>query len=178
MAQLDAVQEKEWLLLARGGDVEAFAPLVAAHQRVVYRIALRITGNPQEAEDVAQEAFVRAFERLDRFDPARPFAPWLYRIVHNLALNRVRRDRTPAVLGDWLEDERGTGPEAAAIAAETLERLRQAIAGLPENYRRVIVLRHFEGLSYQQMCAALGVPLSDVKSWLFRARRALQKSMG
>ena len=177
MAQMDAAQESELVRMARAGSVEALTRLVEAHQQVVYRIALRIVGNRQEAEDVAQEAFVKAFQALERFDPRRPFAPWLYRIARNAALNWRQRARPQLALADWLEDTAGSGPEAAAIAAETLDQLRQAIAALPENHRRALLLRHFQGLSYQQIGETLGVPLSDVKSWLFRARQALQRSL-
>lgn len=125
---------------------------------------------------MAQEAFVRAYQALDHFDSERPFAPWLYRIATNTALNWIKRRRPEVALdeGAPLADTTPS-PEAQAIAAETSARLRAAIAALPLNYRAAIELRHFQGLSYQEMSAALGAPLSDVKSWLFRARRRLRK---
>lgn len=175
MMQQDEAQEREWVRQAQGGDVDAFSRLVAAHQPVVYRIAMRIVGNRQEAEDVAQDVFIKAYNALDRFEPARPFAPWLYRIARNTALTWVKQRPPQVLLGDWVEDVAGPGPEAQAVTGEALERLRQALASLPENYRRAIELRHLQGLSYQEMSAALGVPLSDVKSWLFRGRERLRR---
>lgn len=179
MTRLDEATERELVRLARRGDTAAFDQLVVHHQRVVFNIAYRMTGNRQEAEDVAQETFVKAYQALDRFDPQRPFAPWLYRIATNTALNWIKRRRPEMELSEGvpLTDPAAPGPEAQAIAADTSARLRAAIATLPPNYRAAIELRHFQGLSYQEMSESLGVPLSDVKSWLFRARRRLRKML-
>ena len=179
MTRLNEATERELVRLARRGDTAAFDQLVVHHQRVVFNIAYRMTGNRQEAEDVAQETFVKAYQALDRFDPQRPFAPWLYRIATNTALNWIKRRRPEMELseGVLLTDPSAPGPEAQAIAADTSARLRAAIATLPPNYRAAIELRHFQGLSYQEMSESLGVPLSDVKSWLFRARRRLRKML-
>ncbi|MCP4538162.1 MAG: sigma-70 family RNA polymerase sigma factor [Chloroflexi bacterium] len=168
--------ERTHIRLARQGDADAYGQLVTRHQQAVFNIAYRITGNRQEAEDVAQESFVKAYRALGRFDTERPFAPWLYRIATNTALNWVKRRRPEVTLDEEtpLADP-SPGPEAQAIAADTSARLRAAIAALPPNYRVVIELRHFQGLSYQEMSDALNVPVSDVKSWLFRARCKLKK---
>jgi len=178
MTQQNEAQEREWIRRARNGDADAFAQLVTVHQRAVYRVAMRIVGNRQEAEDVAQEVFLKAYEALDRFDLARPLAPWLYRIARNTSLTWIKQRPPHFTLGDWVQDESGPGPEAQAVTKERLEQLRQALAALPEHYRRAIELRHFQGLSYKEIGDALGVPLSDVKSWLFRARRRLRASVG
>jgi RNA polymerase sigma-70 factor (ECF subfamily) len=178
MARLDEAAERELIRLAQRGDTEAFGRLVTRHQQTVFNIAYRLTGNRQEAEDVAQEAFIRAYRALDRFDPQRPFAPWLYRIATNTALNWLKRRRPEVALdGEMLLADTSPGPEAQAIAADTSAQLRAAIAALPPNHRAVIELRHFQGLSYREMSEALGVPLSDVKSWLFRARRRLRRML-
>jgi RNA polymerase sigma-70 factor (ECF subfamily) len=164
---------------AQQGDTAAFGRLVERHQAVVFRIAYRLLRNRQEAEDVAQEAFVKAYQSLDRFDIERPLAPWLYRIARNTALNWLKRTRPEvSLIEEALPAGAIPGPEEQVLAAEhrveTRARLRKAITALQPNYRRAIELRHFEGLSYRQMSEALGVPLSDVKSWLFRARRKLR----
>jgi RNA polymerase sigma-70 factor (ECF subfamily) len=168
--------ESELIQIAQRGDADAFGRLVVRYQQAVFNIAYRMTGNRQEAEDVAQEAFIKSYQALDRFDPTRPFAPWLYRITTNTALNWIKR-RRPEVNMDEETTRSKTMPsiEAQTIAAETSDRLRTAIATLAPNYRAVIELRHFQGLSYQEMSEALNVPLSDVKSWLFRARRRLRE---
>ena len=172
------VGERELIRLAQQGDAEAFGQLVLQHQRAVFNIAYRMVGNRQEAEDVAQEAFVKTYQALDRFDRERPFTPWLYRITTNTALNWIKRRRPEVELEEeTLQVTATPNPEAQTIAAESSERLRAAIATLPPNYRAAIELRHFQGLAYQEMSAVLGVPLSDVKSWLFRARRRLREAL-
>jgi RNA polymerase sigma-70 factor (ECF subfamily) len=167
---------QELVQQAQHGDADAFGQLVTYYQRTVYNIAYRLTGNRQEAEDVAQEAFVKTYQALDRFDAQRPFEPWLYRITTNTALNWIKRRRPESELEEEIPPDSTTpNPEAQAITAETTDRLRAAISNLPPDYRVVIELRHFQGLSYREMSEALDVPLSDVKSWLFRARRKLRK---
>ena len=105
-------------------------------------------------------------------------APWLYRITTNTALNWIKRRRPEAALEEeTLHVGTTASPETQTIAAEASELLRAAVATLPPNYRVAIELRHFQGLSYQEMSEALGVPLSDVKSWLFRARRRLREAL-
>ncbi len=174
--ETDKTVEREQIRLARQGDADAYGRLVTRHQQTVFNIAYRVTGNRQEAEDVAQETFVKAYRALNRFDTERPFAPWLYRIATNTALNWIKRRRPEAELDkETALADPSPGPEAQAIAADTSARLRAAIAALPPNYRAAIELRHFQDLSYQEMSDALDVPISDVKSWLFRARRKLKK---
>jgi RNA polymerase sigma-70 factor (ECF subfamily) len=178
MANPEAAGERELIRLAQQGDTEAFSQLVVQHQRAVFNIAYRMVGNHQEAEDVAQESFAKAYQALARFDQERPFAPWLYRITTNTALNWIKRHRPEAELEEeTLQGSTADSPEARAIAAETSERLRAAVATLPPNYRAAIELRHFQGLSYQEMSEVLDAPLSDVKSWLFRARRRLREAL-
>ena len=176
MVNLERAGERELIRLAQQGDTEAFGQLVVQHQRAVFNIAYRMVGNHQEAEDVAQESFVKAYQALARFDRERPFAPWLYRITTNTALNWIKRRRPEAELEEeTLHGSAADSPEVQAIAAEASERLRAAVATLPPNYRAAIELRHFQGLSYQEMSEVLDAPLSDVKSWLFRARRRLRE---
>jgi RNA polymerase sigma-70 factor (ECF subfamily) len=176
MEHQDKAAERELVRLAQRGDADAFGQLVTRHQQAVFNVTYRLTGNRQEAEDVAQQAFVRAYRALNRFDEERPLGPWLYRIAANTALNWIKRRRPEAALvQEELLPDPAPGPEAQLIAAEQSARLRAAIAALPPHYRVAIELRHFQGLSYQEMSAALDAPLSDVKSWLFRARRRLQR---
>ncbi|MFL7792501.1 MAG: RNA polymerase sigma factor [Anaerolineae bacterium] len=176
MTSPEETGESELIRIAQQGDADAFGQLVVRYQQAVFNIAYRMTGSRQEAEDVAQEAFIKSYRALDRFDPTRPFAPWLYRITTNIALNWIKR-RRPEVNMDEEITRSDTTPsvEAQTIAAETSDRLRAAIATLTPNYRAVIELRHFQGLSYQEMSEVLNVPISDVKSWLFRARRRLRE---
>lgn len=178
MARPDEAVQRELIRRAQHGNTDAFGQLVMQYQQAVYNIAYRLTGNRQEAEDVAQESFVKTYQALDRFDAQRPFAPWLYRIATNTALNWIKRRRPESELDEEFSAHGTTpNPEAQAITAETTDRLRAAVADLPPNYRAVIELRHFQGLSYREMSEVLDAPLSDVKSWLFRARRRLRRAL-
>ena len=166
---------------ARGGDPEAFGELVRRYQTSVYNVCYRLLNERRAAEDLAQEAFIRAYQRLDSFDLERPFGPWMRRVAANLGLNQLARPSWPSVS---LDDERDE-PAAPATAepavihdqAEAAEALRAAIAQLPPHYRAVIELRHFQEMSYAEMAAALRLPLSDVKSHLFRARKLLADAL-
>jgi RNA polymerase sigma-70 factor (ECF subfamily) len=176
MTRPDEAAHRELIRRAQHGDTDAFGQLVTHYQQAVYNIAYRLTGNRQEAEDVAQEAFVKTYLALDRFDTQRPFAPWLYRIATNTALNRLKRRRPESEFNEEISpDNTAPNPEAQIITAEATDRLRAAIVDLPPNYRAAIELRHFQGLSYREMSETLDTPLSDVKSWLFRARRRLRE---
>lgn len=157
------------------GDVEAFAPLVERYQRVLFSVARRMLSNDEDARDVTQNTFLKAYVALRSYDPERKFFSWLYRIAVNESLNmrRNRRDVGPlppevAVAGGQME---------AVEASERTRRIREALNRLPEDYREVIVLRHFADLSYQEISDATGVPESTVKSRLFSGRRRLGELM-
>lgn len=166
----------------QAGDTEAFGVLVETYQKGVYNLCYRLTHNPEEARDLAQEAFLRAYRSLDRFDPGRPFGPWIYRIAANLCHDRRRRER-PLVyvdgqVGDGWELELSVdqaGPEELVIEEEEHATISRAIARLPAVYRQVITLYHVNGLSYQEIVEATGWPLSIVKNRLFRARKTLRE---
>ena len=184
----------EQLLLqqARQGDetsAAAFGELVRSYQTAVLNTAYRLLGRRVEAEEAAQEAFLRAYRALDRFDVKRPFAPWIKRITVNLCLNwlesakvkpqilaaEMSRDDRPVDMDDWAQS--APSPEQALVREEQSVQLRQAILALPPHYRAAIELRHFQELSYEDMAEALERPLSSVKSDLFRARKLLAEKM-
>ena len=165
--------ERDLAQRAARGDLEAFGELVRCHQAGVFNVAYRLLGERRDAEDAAQEAFIQAYRAIRSFDPERPPGPWLRKIAANVCLNRLER-REPALLED--EDEppaREPGPESRVIERETGRRVRAALLSLPPRYRAAIELRHYQELSYAEMAEALGRPLSDVKSDLFRARKLL-----
>jgi RNA polymerase sigma-70 factor (ECF subfamily) len=154
------------------GDTGAFEPLVARYQRALFTVALRLTGNREDARDATQNAFVRAFERLDTFDPARRFFSWLYRIAVNESLNlrRTQRAHEPIEMSPALEAASTADPvERAELGA----RVQAALLQLPFEQREVIVLRHFAELSYEEIGDALSLPEKTVKSRLFAARQRL-----
>lgn len=159
------------------GDSDAYGELVRRHQKGVYNAAYRLVGNKQDALDLAQEAFLRAYKALATYDPARPFAPWIHTIVTNLALNLLRQRRPHASLEDdetLAADERAQ-PERALASRERQDALRRALLKLPPRQRAVIELRHFQDLSYDEIAQALGISVSDVKSELYRGRQRLRE---
>lgn len=175
MDALDRLGEAELVAEARRGNRDAFGELVRRHQTLAYNTALRVVGNRADALDVTQDAFVRAYDALASFDNARPFAPWLSAIVTNLALNVAQRKRPAMELQDNLTAPRRSDPAQRALEAEQQARVRAALLQLPPAWRAVIELRHFQDMSYDEIAAALDLPLSDVKSHLFRARQKLKQ---
>jgi RNA polymerase sigma-70 factor, ECF subfamily len=157
------------------GDTEAFSTIVERYQRVLFTVALRFLGDRDAAADAAQNAFVRAYERLDTFDPARRFFSWMYRIVINECLNAKRGARPSEPIPETLAA--GADPFELFEAAERRRRVQGAILALPTEYREVIVLRHFAGLSYDETADALGVASSVVKSRLYTARQRLSQML-
>ena len=160
---------------AAQGDQEAFAEIVRTHQQAVYNVAYRMLGNVRDAEDAAQDAFLRAFQFFDKFDLERPLAPWLKRIAANVCINRMQAKKPTASLDDDLPPppDPHPGPEAQTSDRQRADRIRAEIMGLPPRYRTVIELRHFHDMRYEQIARQLNCPLSDVKSDLFRARKLL-----
>ncbi len=156
---------------------EAFSQLVVRYQHRLYGLAYRMTGSASDAHDLAQEAFIRAFRRLETFQSGRRFAPWMYRIAVNLCLD-YRQDRhVTTSLSDIDVPVQEPSPEAQAMQHEVQKQVQRAIMALPPKYRAVIVLRHMEDLSYEEIAAALDLPVNTVRTHLFRAREALRKAL-
>jgi RNA polymerase sigma-70 factor (ECF subfamily) len=153
------------------GDASAFEVLVARYERVLFRVAVRMLGNGDDARDATQAAFVKAFQRLDSFDPRFRFFSWIYRILLNECLN-ARRDRRPS---EGLAPDLAVGgsPTDGLEAADRRRVIQQALLVLPIEYRQVIVLRHFGELNYDDIGETLGIPVSTVKSRLYTARQRL-----
>ncbi len=165
------------VLRTQGGDFEAYGELVGRYQTSVFNVCYRLLGERREAEDLAQETFIRAHTRLRTYDHERPFGPWIRRVATNMCLNHLQSDwRTVQPLDeehDLPAPTRALDPAAALDQKASQRRIRQAIASLPPHYRAVIELRHFQELSYEEMAEVLSLPLSDIKSHLFRSRRLL-----
>ena len=161
---------------ARQGDLRAFEEIVRLSQRRVYGVALRIV----RAHDVAQEAFVRAWRSLDRFELGRPFGPWVCRIAANLAVNHVRspRAREEGLPEGHLETPSADpGPLAVVLDGEARRVLDEAVAGLSPEQRAVFVLRAVEEMSYDEIARALDISPGTVMSRLFRARERLARAL-
>jgi RNA polymerase sigma-70 factor (ECF subfamily) len=176
--------ETQLIQKARRGDSEAFAALVALHERFVYNLALRTLGNADDAADMAQEAFVRAWLALPTFRHDSLFRTWLYRIVLNLCINRMPRLRRE--LNDLTQDEMADIPEPAAFGPDPLTSLElqeqraflhREIDRLPEQYRLLVSLRYQHELSYDEIANLLGLPVGTVKTGLFRAKARLREAL-
>ncbi len=172
---MNASPDCDLVLRARRGEAEAFGELVRRYQTAVFNVCYRLMGERREAEDMAQEAFMRAYARLATFDVERPFGPWVRRVAANVCLNRLPAlpVAQPEVDAEREPDEPGRRPEALLEERQRQQVLRAALLALPPHYRAVIELRHYQELSYDEIAEALQLPLSDVKSHLFRARKLL-----
>jgi RNA polymerase sigma-70 factor (ECF subfamily) len=176
---MDEASDRLLVQRTRGGDVNAFGDLVRRYQASVFSVCYRLLGDSAEAEDLAQEAFLRAFRRLGTYDDGRPFGPWMRRVAANLCLNALQR-RGPAAAelddeADEVADDPQETPELAGDRAELAQRVRAGLLRLPDHYRAVIELRHYQDMSYDEMAAALGIGVGDVRTRLFRARRMMAK---
>jgi RNA polymerase sigma-70 factor (ECF subfamily) len=176
----DSTDERAMWRVHTQSDERAFAELVARWEEPIQRLCTRMTGDPHCGEDLAQETFVRVFARRKEYQPTARFSTWLWRIALNLSYDELRRRRRRE---QWTLDESGAetlaGLEAAAdpeaapdnslIAHEHGELVRRALARLPEAYRTVLVLRHYEGLKFREIAAVLELPEGTIKSRLAEA---------
>jgi RNA polymerase sigma-70 factor, ECF subfamily len=163
---------------AQEGYIDAYELLIQRHSAMAYRVALRLTGDHHDAQDVAQEALIAAWQNLARFRAGSSFSTWLYQIVTRRALNKISRGRTASSL-ELVPDIADTSEEPAEQAERNLaiDAITDALLALPFPQRVVIVLHHFEGLSYAEIAAVTGSTEPAVRSHLFRARRALGKTL-
>lgn len=178
---MDSGRERQLVTKARKGETEAFALLVQEHAPFVFNLALRLLQDPHEAEDLSQEAFLRAWQALPRFRAEARFTTWLYRIVTNLCYNRLPQLKAEFAALDLdvevtIPDERQQANTALMTNALRVH-LQQAIAELPDSYRLLITLRHLQGMSYAEIAQATDLPLGTVKTGIFRARRQLQEEL-
>ena len=156
----------------RGGDRDGFATLVARYERPVFNLAFRMLGDREDARDVAQSAFLKVLENLDRFDPRFKFFSWLYRIAMNEALDLIGRRGRQTELTDVHASDDDLLRDATA--ADLGARVRGALVGLTPEHRAVLVLRHYQELSYEQIGQVLELPDATVKSRLYEARERLR----
>jgi len=165
-------QESAWVRACLAGERDAFRPLVERHHGGVLRVAARILGDRIEAQDVAQESFLKAYSALHRYDLERPFVTWLYRIAVNTCLDRRRRRRDVAMPD--LEPADGAASADSSLAQhERQVALQRALARLPDDYRTILVLKDIEGLDYESIALILGGSLPALKIRVVRARSKL-----
>jgi RNA polymerase sigma-70 factor (ECF subfamily) len=179
--------DAELVARALDGSQEAFRELVERFERPVWSLVARMVQDPGTAEDLAQEVFVKAFRRLDSYDPGRKFASWLFKIAHNTTIDYLRRGGAETVPLETDEERGGNllavlaapgeSPLAAAERHDLARALERAIALLRPEYREAVILFYVEGASYQEICDATGLPLGTVKTNLHRARKELAQAM-
>lgn len=161
------------------GDKQCFGELVARYKNLVYSIILRMTNDSEEANDLAQDVFIKIYKNLDKYYPEYKFSTWVIRITTNHVIDFRRKKRQETVPIEDVEHELGAGrsPEAIAIANEETAKLRAVVSDLPDMYKIPIVLYHQQGLSYQEIADVTQEPLSKVKNRIFRGRRMLKDSL-
>lgn len=174
--------DEQLVTLVLNGHTESFQILVERYQKQVFSLAYRLCGDYDEAQDLAQESFLRIYQELPRFDLSRRFFPWMYRVAHNACVNQLQRrprDISPIDENFDLSDENDPSarPDQAYDRLEQAGTVREAIASLPENYRLPLVLKYLRNMSYQEIADQLDLPVSTIETRLFRGRNLLKKAL-
>jgi RNA polymerase sigma-70 factor (ECF subfamily) len=177
---LDLNEESIWLEQARQGDKVAFGKLIEAYQGPVYNLAYRMLSNSGEAEEAAQEAFIRAFTRLESYNPAHKFSTWLLSITSNYCIDQLRKRRAlllsidePLPPHPALSADQEKRPESQLIMNEQQAMVQSLLEELAPDYRQAVVLRYWHELSYEEIAEMMDTTVSAIKSRLFRARKQL-----
>lgn len=168
-------EDGELVAMSLRGHPEAFATLVERYDRAVYHLSYRMLHHVEDARDVTQEAFFKAFRSLRTFKPGAKFSTWIFAIAYHACCDRLGRRKRDA--NDELPDrpDPSQGPEQQVIALDEAARLRRAIDALPEKYRVVVTLFHLQGQQYEEIANVLGLPMGTVKTHLFRAKEQLRR---
>ncbi len=173
-------EESIWVEQAREGDQRAFGKLVQAYQKPVFNLTYRMLGNAQEAEDAAQETFLRAFSSLRQYQPEHKFSTWLFAIANHHCIDRLRKRRVTFVSiedNPVLENMTGDAPmpERQALLGEQSVEMQRLLAAIEPDYRLPLILRYWEEYSYEEIAETMEITVAAVKSRLFRARQQVAK---
>jgi len=176
---ISQANEIELVTRAQSGDRNAFSELVRTHAQGVLNVIYRMCGDMQIAEDAAQETFIQAWLRLQSYRPHASLRNWLYRIAVNTAIDMLRKEKRilPSAIEDLNLTDSGPGPETLVANSERTEMVQEAILALPDASRAVLVLREFEGLSYQEIAESIDIPVGTVMSRLNYARKLLREKL-
>jgi len=173
-------EEQVWLERAREGDKAAFGKIIEAYQGPVFNLAYRMLNNAGEAEEAAQEAFIRAYTRLDSYNPAHKFSTWLLSITSNYCIDQIRKRRAlllsidePLAPHPALMSDKERGPEPQMVQSEREIMVQNLLQELAPDYREAVVYRYWYEMSYEEIAEAMGTTVSAIKSRLFRARKQL-----
>jgi RNA polymerase sigma-70 factor, ECF subfamily len=171
------LSDNELVERTRAGDVRSYEELVRRYERLVGRVIYPYAGRDTAVEDLVQETFLRAYDRLDTFNPEYRFKTWLLAIANNLGIDTLRRRRDVVEFNPELHAPLTRGPESAAVETERARSVQDAVMALPEAYSVPLVLRYSEGLTYAEIAEILGITVSALKSRLFRARNMLAERL-
>src|ERR671912_272545 len=173
-AELD---DKELVARTKGGDLRSYEELVGRYERLVGRVVYPYARREISVEDLVQETFLRAYDRLETFNPDYRFKTWLLAIANNLGVDTLRRRRETVEFNPETHAGAGRGPEAEALDADRSRSVQDAVATLPETYGVPLILRYSEGLSYAEIAEVLDISIPAVKSRLFRARNMMSERL-
>ncbi len=162
---------------ARAGSAAAFGELVDRYRAPIVRLAYRLTRDADEANDIAQDAFLRAYRRIGEFRPDRPFSRWLFVIARNASLDSIRRRRRLALLDGGEPRPLEPGPEEIALRTDQATRVHAALEALPQKYRSVLELYYVSELRYREIALELDIPIGTVKTYISRAKRRLRDEL-
>ncbi|MBR2383612.1 MAG: sigma-70 family RNA polymerase sigma factor [Anaerotignum sp.] len=183
------LKERELIRRAKQGDMLAFEELILKHEKIVYNVALRMMNHSEDAKDISQEVFLKAYRSLGNFDERSQFSTWLYRITHNTCIDemRKRKGKQSYSLEEELENEEGSmqrqiadegdTPEESLLREEQKSEILQALDTLSEEHKAAVILRDVKGLSYEEIAEILELSLGTVKSRISRARNQLKKEI-
>jgi RNA polymerase sigma-70 factor, ECF subfamily len=174
---LATLTDQDLIASALHGDRQAYGEMVCRYRDGVVNVVYRMCGDPELAEEAAQEAFIRAWQHLYSYKPQFSFRSWVYRIAVNVALDALRREPDTTGMDNLVLRSPCAGPEETLEDQERLEQVRRAVLALPPACRAVIILREFEGLSYQEISQALDIPMGTVMSRLNYGRKQLRQAL-
>ena len=181
LTAFEKMTDYELVLACIEGDKSAFGELLSRYKNLVYSVALRMVSDKDEADDLAQEIFIKLYRNLEKYSPEYRFSTWTMKIATNHVIDHRRKKRQDSVsldeVGDTLAADERLSPETAYISKEQTEMLRGLIDDLPEMYKVPIVLYHQQGLSYTEISEITGEPLSKVKNRIFRGRKMMKESL-
>ena len=171
--------DNELVIACLEGNQEAYSELITRYKRLIYSVAYKFSRDSDEVNDLAQEAFIKIYRSLSRYDSQYRFSTWSVKVATNICLDHVRRKRLNSISLDEIENFTGknNSPEEYYLRKEKSQALKNAIAGLPEIYRVPIIMYHQNGMSYKEIAEKLDKPMSIIKNRIFRARNTLKESL-
>ncbi|UCF99191.1 MAG: RNA polymerase sigma factor [Spirochaetaceae bacterium] len=177
---MSRISDNELVGRILGGDIDAYREIVARHQARIFYMGLKFFHNRHDAEDFAQEVFLKTFEKLKTFRAEVPFGSWLNKIAYNMAVNQYhKRKRAHVEVAMPCEPrDPSLSPETRVLRSELRERVSKVLKKIPDIYKPVITLHFFEGLSYPEISRALSIPVNTIKSYVFRAKQLLRIRLG